>query len=629
MNGKIVHLNKVAEKICGVLENQVVGNHVEEIFNIHSIENLPLIDDILNEVFSTGQPKLIFNQIKLISIDFKEYFLTCNFSPIQNRTNETEGIVIAFSDITLQNDLKSSLVQSEELFRAVFESSANSLIVFNIEGNISKVNEAFYSLFGYSKKEIDTNKISYQDLTYLEDIAMSSDTFNNLISGKIQNASFEKRFISKNNDLFWGLVTTAIVYKHDKTPLFVVSQIVNISERKNAEIELKASNDELSHITMELSLAKDKAENSDRIKTAFLANMSHEIRTPMNGIIGVADLLVESNLEIEERKRFVEIMHSSCNRLLSTINDIFDASKIASNQIELVETEFSISSLIDNLNNHFNPLFIQKQLLFKVKVLASIDLNKTLLGDYQKLFQILSNLLNNALKFTHQGMVTLTCDFQKTNYQFLIEDTGVGISDEYKKNIFSNFSQEDMSMNRGFEGSGLGLVIAKGYTELLNGTIRFNSEKNVGSTFILEVPLKDIVEISTSSKKIISNPDLFELTFLVAEDDDISFYLVEKLLKREFGATVIRAKNGMEAYNLFVNNQNIEIILMDIKMPIMDGFECVEKIRLINNEIPIIAVTAYAFSADQQMAIEVGCNDYISKPYNWSLLIEKIKSFVG
>ncbi|MEI6348650.1 MAG: PAS domain S-box protein [Bacteroidota bacterium] len=629
LNSNVVHLNKVAEILCGIIESKAKAKPVYSIFNLSSNDKGDITQTTLNLVLKSGEPKVIYDNIRLLSLDKKEYYVSCNISPIKNRSEEIVGAVIAFSDVSLQHRLRESLGQSESMFRAVFESSASSIVIINLDGYIIKANEAFYKLFGYSQQDLLGENKKYQDITYVDDLEESSLKFYKLINGEMLNASIEKRFITKEKNIIWGIVTSAVVNNNEGKPLFIVSQIVDISERKKSEIDLVERNAELSLLMNELSIAKEKAEKSDMLKTAFLANMSHEIRTPMNGIIGVADLLVEPHLNVDERNQFVAIMHSSCSRLLNTINDILDAAKIESHQIEIVDIEFSLISLFDHLRQIYTPQFEKKQLLFSIDISPTVDLNSLYLGDYNKIIQILTNLLNNSLKFTEKGHVALYCKSDDNFCQFVVEDTGVGISDEFKNFVFSNFSQEDVSMNRGYEGSGLGLVIAKGLAHRLNGSLEFTSIKNTGTKFILSIPLKRAVDSALFHQNFKFKTDSFELIFLVAEDDDVSFYLIEKILIREFSAKIIRAKNGIEALNLFIENRNINMILMDIKMPLIDGFECVQRIRVTNQEIPIIAVTAYAFDSDRQRAIEVGCNDYLSKPFNWNLLLEKIKSFVG
>lgn len=630
-NGRVMHLNSMAEIMCEMSEKEALNMPLEDVLHItQGDDNLQvdLLKKTLDEVKQLGEAKLLFENIYLNSLSQKKHHIVCNISPIINRESDLDGAVILFSDLSEQDEMQNSLNQSEAMFKAVFDSSASAIVILNIDGYFSTVNNAFTNILGYSPTDLQLQNKTFKTITHPEDIEKSNDFFKHLVDNPNELIAFEKRFITADNHILWGLVTSSVVIDKKGNPRYVVSQIVDITKRKLDEAELKNQNSRLVLLTKELSEAKDRAEKSDDLKTAFLSNLSHEIRTPMNGILGVADLLIDEEITKDERENYNQIIHSSCNRLLNTINDIIDASKIELNQIQFFEIGFTINELIRDLSVVFQPLFEEKNIAFSTDIDPSIDRDARLVSDYDKLKQILSKLLSNAHKFTFNGSVCLSCKLNSPYYYFEVKDTGVGISEEYAKLMFANFSQEDVSMNRGYEGSGLGLVIARGFARALNGDLTAVSEKNVGSAFSLKIPLYSQVK-EKPNLAIIDVEQPVELKFLIAEDDEVSFILAEKILTREFGARVIRAKNGVEALDIFTASNDINLILMDVKMPVMDGLECVKRLRKINEDVPIIAVTAFAFAQDQQYAIEVGCNDYISKPYNASLLIQKIRSFVG
>jgi PAS domain S-box-containing protein len=627
--GQIVHLNSLAETMCETTEADAINKPLETIFCLFQEDESLKID--INNAFSDGinnrEPKLLFENIYLCTPSQKKYHVVCNVSPIFNREDKLVGRVITFSDLSEQDSLQNSLTHSEAMFKAVFEYSASAIVVMNLQGNFIAVNKAFTDMLGFSQDDLYEKDITFVDITHPDDKDKSKDYFNRILDDANKLIKFEKRFITIDHRIIWGIVTSSAILDKKGEISYVVSQIVDITKRKITEEELSSQNFQLVKLTQELSLAKETAEKSDQLKTAFLANMSHEIRTPLNGILGAADLLSEENTSVEDRKLFAKIMQTSCNRMLNTVNDIIDASKIESNQIQFAETEFTIEQLLYELKSNYSFLFDEKKIVFTLNIDPSVDAQFPLVNDYEKLKQILSKLLSNAHKFTSRGSVCLSCRWKAPYYYFEVKDTGVGISEEYVKSLFANFSQEDVSINRSYEGSGLGLAIARGFARALNGDLTVQSEKNVGSVFCLKIPM-------SSEKKMIPPPILEEnqpviLNFLVAEDDDVSYILAEKILSREFGANVIRAKNGVEALDLFKQYKDINLVLMDLKMPEMDGLECVKQLRKLNEDVPIIAVTAFAFAKDQQSAIEVGCNDYISKPYNAVQLIQKIKSFVG
>ncbi len=381
----------------------------------------------------------------------------------------------------------------------------------------------------------------------------------------------------------------------------------------------------------DLKIAKAKAEESEKLKSAFLANMSHEIRTPMNGIIGFSKLMAEQDLTIEERTEYSNILNSSCTRLLNTVNDVLDISKIDAGQMEVKESTFFVNKVINELNKlHYN-LFDFKNVALTYSIdeeLESIQIN----SDEQKIYQILNNLLGNAYKFTHDGRVEYGCNIKDEFIEFYVSDTGIGISDDAKELIFGRFNQENLTLARGHEGSGLGLSISRGLVDLLGGRIWVESEKGVGSTFRFTVPLK----ISKTENRDISikhqhhSDDTLskKLKILVAEDEISNYLLAKNILIRGLNAEVIRAENGLETLEIFNDNADISLIVMDIKMPLMDGLEVTRIIRKMNKDIPIIAVTAFALSGDREKALDAGCDDYISKPFDANNLVLKIQKLL-
>lgn len=636
VNGNVMHLNLLAKKMCEIAEKDAVDTPIHSILHLFEDENsdsILLSKETFDEVKQTGKSKLLFDQLFLISPSKSKYHIVCNFSPIINRKNEFLGEVITFSDLEQQDRLSHSLLQSEAMFKAVFDSSASAIGILTMDGSFVETNQAFNALIGYDSDFLIQHNYSFVDITYIEDRELGTQLFKKLVESSNVLLAYEKRFITKDGKILWGIVTSSVVRNEYGVPQYLVSQIVDISERKAIEEELKNHNNQLIQLTTELSIAKEKAEKSDALKTAFLGNMSHEIRTPMNGIIGVADLLIDNSLDENDRRGFVNIMQLSCNRLLNTINDIIEAAKIDSDQIQIANTEFSLNIMLDSIVSKFTPLFEEKNVGFSLLIEDSVDKDILLYGDDEKLNIILNKLISNALKFTVQGQVSVMCKYQNPFYVFEIKDTGVGIDAEYIPKLFDNFTQEDVSINRGYEGTGLGLAIARGYAKALNGELLVASKKDEGTTFCLKLPLSltmNIKSLISTNMQNSTNPIALEtLSFLIAEDDDISFILAQKILSHEFGAKIIRAKNGIEAIDIFSKDKTIALVLMDIKMPKMDGFECVQQLRLISNDVPIIAVTAFAFAKDKERAMEVGCNDYISKPYIAHTLVEKIRSFVG
>ena len=396
----------------------------------------------------------------------------------------------------------------------------------------------------------------------------------------------------------------------------------NITSRKLAEIELVK--------------AKEKAEESDRLKSAFLANMSHEIRTPMNGILGFADLLKEPNLTGEEQQEFIEIIGKFGERMLDTINNIVDMSKIESGLMQVNITELNINEQIQFAYNFFKPEAESKglQLLFNNGLPEEEAIIKS---DHEKVYAVLINLIKNAIKYSDKGLIVFgynileshdSTDSPHTHFlEFFVKDSGIGIPKERQEAIFERFIQADIGYKRAFQGSGLGLSISKSYVEILGGEMWVESEEGRGSVFYFTIPYDAGAEEKNTIKNVITKKikevQIKKLKILIAEDDETSRNLLAMRVKK-LSKEILNAENGIDAVELCRNNPDIDLILMDILMPEMDGIEATRQIRQFNKDVIIIAQTAYGFSSDRKKAIESGCNDYISKPINYTLLIELI-----
>jgi hypothetical protein len=394
-----------------------------------------------------------------------------------------------------------------------------------------------------------------------------------------------------------------------------------------ANKELVFQNEEKEKRATELTIAKERAEESDRLKSAFLTNMSHEIRTPMNGILGFTELLKEPNLSSDDQQDYIQTIQISGARMLNTINSIVDMSKIESGLMKVDIKETNINEKIEFTYKFFKPEVEIKGLQFLVK--NSLPSKEVIIKtDNEKVYGILTNLIKNAIKFTFEGSIEFGYEKKGKYLEFFVKDTGVGIPKNQMELIFERFRQGSESHNRGYEGSGLGLCIAKSYVEMLGGKIWVESEEGKGSTFYFTIPYNSISEekikiinaVSAEHKEV----EIKKLKVLVVEDDEISYSLLTKMLQK-ISYEVLHAITGVQSVEACRNNPDIDLVLMDIRMPKMDGNEASRQIRQFNKDVIIIAQTAYAFSGDREKAIEAGCNDYISKPINSTSLFELIK----
>jgi PAS domain S-box-containing protein len=392
---------------------------------------------------------------------------------------------------------------------------------------------------------------------------------------------------------------------------YILTLSINITERKQTE--------------KELIKAKDKAEESDRLKTAFLHNISHEIRTPMNAIVGFSGFLNEPGLLPEKCKKFTDIIVQSSNQLLSIITDIISIATIESGQEKILETKINLNSTLKLLHEQFFLKAKRQNISLNMEYFLP-DSEVNIVSDETKLVQVLTNLIGNAIKFTKQGYVSFGYNLKNNEFEFYVEDTGIGIPSEMHQEIFKRFRQVESCMAREFGGSGLGLSISKAYIELLGGKMWLTSELNKGSIFYFTIPYKKTPSdkhFFTQPAEVPSIEHKKAKTILVAEDEDYNFMLVEELLDTT-NITIIRASNGIEAVEICKLNQQIDLVLMDLKMPVMDGYEATRRIREFMPALPIIAQTAYTTENDKNKAIACGCNDFISKPFNRELLLSKI-----
>lgn len=390
---------------------------------------------------------------------------------------------------------------------------------------------------------------------------------------------------------------------------------LNKSLNKNFK-RLIASKEKLKETNVKLEKAKIKAEESDKLKSAFLANMSHEIRTPMNGIMGFAELLKSGNLSPEENKNYIEIIEKSGTRLLSIINDIVDISKIEAGQMKVSYSTTNVDEQMQYIHTFFELEAQDKGIQLNLKKIPDND--ETIIStDREKLYAILINLVKNAIKYTVQGTIEFGYEKKNSQIEFFVKDTGIGISKDRQKAIFERFIQADYNDKMARQGAGLGLAIAKAYVELMGGKIWVESEIGKGSEFYFTIPDSIQIEENNLVEQIISIPkgpcDIKNLKILVTEDDNISRMLILKVLE-EFGNEILIAQTGVQAVEICQKNPDLDLILMDIQMPEMNGYEATMEIRKFNSTVIILAQTAYALEGDKAKTIAVGCNGYISKP---------------
>ncbi|MCF8222699.1 MAG: PAS domain S-box protein [Bacteroidales bacterium] len=393
----------------------------------------------------------------------------------------------------------------------------------------------------------------------------------------------------------------------------MVSTVLDVTARK--------------HLIDDIIDAKEKAEEHDRLKSAFLANISHEIRTPMNGILGFTELLKTPELSGNEKDHYIDVIQQSGDRMLDTINDLIDISKIETGQVDINCTRVDINEILGSHVEFFKLQAEKKGIKLYCSSLPEGS-ERYISTDISKLNSIITNLIKNAIKFTDEGEVEIRCEPAGNNLEFTVRDSGIGISADQHDKIFERFVQSDNNLTKQYEGSGIGLSIVKAYVNLLGGNLILRSEKSKGSTFIFTLPLNKELKQESNQETVIAGKDqksLKNLKILIAEDDEPSYHYLQ-IITRDIAETAMHAQTGQETLDLFGNNPDTDLILMDIRMPGMDGIEATRRIREFNGDIVIIAQTAHAMPDDREKAIEAGCNDYISKPVNRKALMDIINT---
>ncbi|MCF8304758.1 MAG: PAS domain S-box protein [Bacteroidales bacterium] len=495
------------------------------------------------------------------------------------------------------------------------EQSPAAIYITNPEGYIEYVNKKFEQLTGYKAHEVTghTPRILQSGFTQKE---VYQHLWKTIKHGKEWKGELLNR--KKDRNLFWQSISISPFKDEFGKISHFLAVMENITERKKMEEDLIA--------------AKEKAQESDKLKTAFLANMSHEIRTPMNGILGFADLL-ESTDSYEESQEYIEVIKANGEHLLNLINDVIDISKIESGSISIVYTSVNLNEVMRTIYRHWlnNKIVIQNKLNMTMHEGLSVELAR-IKCDETRLIQILNNLISNAVKHTARGSIDFGYQYIEGQLVFYVRDTGEGIPEDEHDKIFERFIQSKSDMQRHHEGTGLGLSISKAFIELMGGEIWMDSEPGVGSIFSFSIPYekagsgkngaKDQQRVIDSTAKKWNNK-----TILIAEDVDSNFELLNAFLIRK-KPRILRARNGKECVELVRKHDDIDLVLMDIKMPEMDGKDATRTIRQFKPELPIIAQTAYAMSEDREVCLSAGCNDYIAKPIQKQVLYDMLDNYL-
>lgn len=607
--GKYIYINKNAEESTGIKLRDAIGQTVHTLYPKSTAIKLEEDDQ---KVIKTKEPILTEHEIEVSGR--KRHVFTGK--KVITTSNEDE-LIIGFSiDITQNIQASKTIDDQKKFYQQIFNTVPNYIYVKDRTGKYLLVNEAFSKLFGLSQEQILLEGITTAR-EYQLDEKLNAEIDKKVIDTG-ETVDFEESLQFKNEETRWyHTIKKPLPNKEGEVNILGIS--VDITERKKHSDELI---------------------KAKQTKEQFLANMSHEIRTPINGIVGMVNLLDEIPAT-EEQKKYLSAIKTSSENLQVIINDILDLSAIESGNIKFEHIGFNLKELMNALINSFNYAAKQKGISITLNFDPYID--EVLIGDPVRLNQIFSNLIGNAVKFTKRGYVkvyALKLDQKGSigQFQFIIDDSGIGIPVEKAQKVFENFEQGDVTVNRKYGGTGLGLAIVKQLVEAQNGRINLNSQPGKGTKFTVDLQFEigNKEDISKTDKKSFEpsldlnagKVDLSRYKILLVEDNEVNILYTKKILNN-WNCTPDEAKNGLIALEKLKEN-DYDLILMDVRMPVMDGFEASKFIRsnfeAPKSKIPIIALTANAIKGDDKKCIQAGMNDYISKPFQPQTLKDKIIS---
>ncbi|MBN1949748.1 MAG: PAS domain S-box protein [Bacteroidales bacterium] len=640
--GTVTYESPTAKYMTGFEPEERIGrSSLELIYK----EDLPSVMKIMSTV-AKSPGESMNAQFRAIRKDGSIYWVYGTATNLLNDPN-VKALVVNYRDITRQKEAEEALQKSEERFRRIYEESQIGMAFIRADNRkLEGANPYLCKMLGYTSGEIA--KLKLENMILPDQVEYYTEQIKRLVRDEIKHIREEIKFLKKDKSLIWASIVVAAMRNKEGEIEYLLALIKDISDLKNAEAamreqvmnyqklneqyleknqELRKSLDKINQINYELKDAKNKAEESDHLKTAFLANMSHEIRTPMNGILGFTDLLRQTNLTDSEFTKYLDIIQKSGHRMLNIINDLIDISKIEAGQVEIDIKPISVNKVLDNFYNFFLPDASRKHIALVVRKDLS-DKAAVINTDEIKLSQVLSNLIKNALKYTAEGKIEFGYQLVERELQFYVEDTGTGIDPASRKIIFERFRQGNHGKDAAVEGSGLGLSISKAFLELMGGRIWLESELNKGSVFYFTLPFSPVKEEADTAEEPVEVGFKSKSTTLLLAEDDESSYLYIKEVFRDFNTSIIHVENGKLAIDEVRNNRNIDLVLMDIKMPVMDGLEATQEIKKIRPGLPVIAQTAFASLNDNHRALEAGCDDCITKPIHRKLLLEIINRYL-
>lgn len=588
-------------------------------------------------------------------------FFMADAIPIRNSSDKIVAALMVLQDITEKEKTKHELDNTKSLLKTVMQQSPIPMTIASLpDMNIKFINKACGQLLNIDNvkehigKPLDEFKKDWQELDENNKVVSDSEQPLSLALKGIKSTK-EYKLIRNDGSIRYELVHGVPVYNSKNELIAGYILYLDITNRKKTEFDLQLRNEEIKaqneefralneelrdgnekilKINKKLKVAKVQAQESDRLKTAFLANMSHEIRTPINGIMGFTELLEDEDISEQEHTDFLTHIKQCSNQLLTLIDDIIDIAKIEASQLRIEKRNCNVDHLLESVLQFYEN---EKALYNKESIKIQLEIpdtssSFTMHTDEFRLRQIFNNLINNSLKFTDEGFIQFGYSFIKKGgkdlVKFFVKDSGRGISEDMHKKIFNRFIQEKHSADPQSKGTGLGLAICKGIVELLGGEIWIEkSEKGTHFCFTLAAENASNIDVIPTIAKGKPTIDLTGKTILVTEDTPENFKYLQTVLKK-FNANILWEQNGEEAVKTCMKNNQIDLVLMDMRMPKLSGYEATKLIKSIKKELPIVAQTANAMTGDKTKSINAGCDDYIAKPINRNELMQILSKFL-
>ena len=604
--------NQSAEKIFGYTYKEAFGKNFYDLMefkksDVHKSKFLKNLVDYKNSQY-TIRTKTKHGESRIT----RWYVI-----PLWDATNNITGIASLTQDITTEIEANKKTELSEKKYRDLFKKSNDPVLIF------------------CNDKIIDYNKAALKILTIQDKEGILNKDVSSISPKRQPNGKLSKKLCKKNHQKARdkGKHQFEWVLKKKNNSTFPVEVSLTSIETKNGNNIIHAIfRDITERKTSEKTLQKalEKAKQSDKLKSAFLANMSHEIRTPMNGIIGFSELFLEENISNEDRKYYANIVINSSKQLLNIVNNILDISQIEAGMVHVKKEPVNLNDVLSNTKDFFKGNADDKNIDLRIR--PGLTTNFVVESDISKIQQVLNNLVSNALKFTENGSVTIGYTLVLNTIQFFVKDTGIGIEKTNKDKIFNRFTQADFDISTQFGGNGLGLSISQKLVKLLGGEIWVESTYQKGASFFFTIPYiiksTDVPCTKIIEKTLKLSPEITkERTILVADDEIFNIMFIKEVFSDD-NFTVLEATNGKEAVEICnKHHQLIDLVLMDVKMPIMNGLEATRQIKKTHPEIPIIALSAYAMESDVIKALSYGCDDAISKPVNKKTLLNILTKY--